>query len=112
MMEVWRYAISEVHVGKFPDPSDFQCWRVNFKTTVCVSTPFPQLAMLWINEVEMAKSMDHLVTSQSIKGRRDFPDFEMLDAKIASALGKIIRNNPFKGRVCVEEQRAQKKIDS
>ena len=74
----------------------------------CVSTPFPQLTMSWINEAEMRKSLDDLVTSHSIEGRRDFPDFEMLDARIASALKKIIINSSFKRRVSVEEQRAQK----
>ena len=41
--------------------------------------------MLWIKEVEMVDSVDDLNTSQSIGGRR-LPNFEMLDAKIASAL--------------------------
>ena len=36
MMEAPRYAISELHFGTFPDPDDFQCWRVNFKTEVGV----------------------------------------------------------------------------
>ena len=75
---------------------------------VCVSTPFLQLTMSWINEVEMARSTDDLVTSQSVEGRSDVPDFEMLDARIASALRKIIINTSFKRRVSVEEQRAQK----
>ena len=39
--------------------------------------------MLWSKEVEVAKSVDDFVTWQSIEGR-DFPEFEMLDAKIAS----------------------------
>ena len=51
--------------------------------------------MLWIIEVEMAKSMDDLMTSQSIGGYR-FPNFEMLDAKLACALKKIIPNPYFK----------------
>ena len=48
----------------------------------------------WINEVEMARSMDDLMTSQSIKGE-SFLDFEMLDARIASALRKIIAITSF-----------------
>ena len=35
-------------------------------------------------------------------------NFEMLDAKIASALNKIIQNSHFKKRVSFEEQKAQK----
>ena len=53
--------------------------------------------MLWIIEVEMAKSMDDLMSSQSIGGYR-FPNFEMLDAKLACALKKIIPNPYFKRR--------------
>ena len=87
---------SKFHFGIFPDTRDFQRWRVNFKTELCVGVQFPQLTVSWINEVEMAKSIDDLLTSQSIEGRRDFPDFEMLDAKIASALRKIIFNTSFK----------------
>ena len=34
--------------------------------------------MLWTKEVEVAKSVDDFVTSQSIEGH-EFPDSEMLD---------------------------------
>ena len=64
--------------------------------------------MHWINEVEIAKSIDDLVTSQSITGRKDFPDFEMRDAKIASALKRLLdKHIHFRKRVSVEERRAQ-----
>ena len=43
--------------------------------------------MLWIKEVEMVGSVDELKSSRSIEGK-DFPNFEMLDARIASALNK------------------------
>ena len=36
------------------------------------------------------------------------PDFEVLDAKIASALNRIIHNAQFKRKVSLEEQKAQK----
>ena len=103
-----RCAISELCFGEFPDPDDFQRWRrVNFETEVCVGTPFFHLTVSWINEVEIAKSIDDLTTSRSIAGK-SFPDFEMLDARIASALRRIIFNTSFRRRVSVEEQRAQK----
>ena len=44
--------------------------------------------MYWIEEVEIAKSIDDRMTLQSTAGRRDFPDYEMLDAKITSSLKK------------------------
>ena len=56
--------------------------------------------------MEIATSIDDLVTSQSIEGT-NFPDFEMQDAKIASALRRIISSTSFRRRVSVEEQRAQ-----
>ena len=36
------------------------------------------------------------------------PNFEVLDAKIASALNRIIHNTQFKRKVSLEEQIAQK----
>ena len=62
--------------------------------------------MLWIKEVEMVESVDDLKSSCFIKGIRT-PDFEELDAKIASALNRIIDNTRFK--VSLEEQKAPKK---
>ena len=107
MMYYLRHQISELNFGKFPDSVGFQCWRVNIRTEVCENTPWPQLTMSWINGAEIAKSTDDLMTSQSTQGK-DFPDFEMLDAKIASALRKIISSSNFNKRVSVEEQRGQK----
>ena len=45
--------------------------------------------MLWIKDVEVVDSLEELKSSRSVCGK-DFPNFEMLDAKIASALNKII----------------------
>ena len=36
------------------------------------------------------------------------PNFEVLDARIASALNKIIHNSHFKRRISLEEQISQK----
>ena len=36
------------------------------------------------------------------------PDFEVLDAKIVSALNRIIHNSHFQRRVSLEEQKSQK----
>ena len=41
--------------------------------------------MLWIKEVELVNSVDELRSSSSIRGIR-MPDFEVLDARNASAL--------------------------
>ena len=63
--------------------------------------------MLWIKEVEMVDSLDELKSSRTVCGK-DFPNFEMLDAKIASALNKIIQISHFEKKVSLEEQKAQK----
>ena len=63
--------------------------------------------MRWIKEVEMATTADDLETFRSIFGYQ-FPNFEMLDAKITSVLKKSIQNANFKKRVCLEEHKAQK----
>ena len=82
--------MSELHFDKVPDPVDFQRWKVNFKTEVCSYSGCPTIAMLWTKEVEIAISVDDLMTSQSVEGLQDFSDLEMLDVKIPSALRKII----------------------
>ena len=48
-----------------------------------------------IKEVELADSVDDLRSSSSTRGI-SMPDFEVLDARIASALNKIIHNSHFK----------------
>ena len=63
--------------------------------------------MLWIKEVEMFSPKDELKSSRSVAGKK-FMNFEMLDAKIASALNNIIQNSHFKKKVSLEEQKAQK----
>ena len=68
---------------------------------------FPSDATLWIKEVKMVDSLDELKSSRSFSGK-DFPNFEMLDGKIASALNKIFQNSQFKKKVSLEEQKAQK----
>ena len=65
-------------------------------------------AMLWIKEVEMVDSVDDFKSSSSVR-RNQMPNFEVLDARIASAPNRIIHNSNFKRRISLEEQKAQKK---
>ena len=104
-----RIPFSEMHLGKFADSMEFQSWKVNFKNEVCTRTADPQITVHWIKEVEIAKSIDEHMTSPSIVVRTDFPDFDMLDAMIASALKKLLNKQiHFRKRGSVEQQRAQK----
>ena len=50
--------------------------------------------MQWIKEVELVDSVDDLRFSSSTRGI-SMPNFEVLDARIASALNKIIHNSHF-----------------
>ena len=88
-----RLQISDLHFDQFPTPATFACWKTRFKTEVCTCSQFPTEAMLWIKEVEMVDSVDVLRSSLSIRGI-SMPNFEVLDAKIASA--RIIHNTNSK----------------
>ena len=57
--------------------------------------------------MEVFESVDDLKSSCSVRGIR-MPDFEVLDAKIASALNRIIHNTRFKRKVSLEEIKAHK----
>ena len=98
--------MSELQFDRFLDPSSFLVWKTRFKTQVSSGSDFPSEAVLWIKEVEMVDSLDELKSSRSVHGK-DFPNLEMLDVEIASALNKIIQNSQFKKKVSLEEQKAQ-----
>ena len=100
-----RLQISDPHFDKFSTSATLACWKIRFKTEVCTCSQFPSEAMLWIKEVELVDSLDDLKSSCSVRGIR-MPDFEVLDAKIASALNRIIHNTRFKRKVSLEEQKA------
>ena len=99
-----RLQISDLHFDKFPT---FACWKIRFKTEVCTCSQFPTEAMQWIKEMQMVESVDDSKSSCSVRGIR-MQNLEVLDARIASALNKIIHNSNFKRRVSLEEQKAQK----
>ena len=96
-----RLQVSDLHFDKFSTPATFACWKIRFTTEVCTCSQFPTEAVLWIKEVEMVDSVDDLKSSCSVRGIR-MPDFEVLDAKIASALNGIIFQTQFKRKVSLE----------
>ena len=102
-----RLQISDLHFDKLPTSAMFACWKIRFKTEVCTCSQYPTEAMQWIKEVEMVDSVDDLRSSPSIRGI-PMPNFEVLDARIAPALNKIIHKSLFKRRISLEEQKAQK----
>ena len=57
--------------------------------------------------MELVDSVDDLTSSCSVSGIQ-MPNFEVLDAKTASALNRIIHNTQFRRKVILEEQKAPK----
>ena len=103
-----RLQISDPHFDKFTTPATFACWKIRFKTEVCIVSQFPTEAMLWIKEVEMVDSVDDIKSSCSVQGIH-MPNFEVLDAKIVSALNRIIHNTRFKKERSVWRNKKPKK---
>ena len=98
-----RLQISELHFDKFFTPTTLACWKITFKTEVCTCSQFPTEAMLWIKEVELVDSVDDLKSSSSVRGIQ-MPNFEVRDARIASALNRIIHNSHFKRRLSLAKR--------
>ena len=70
-MTIPSFPSSEMHLGKFPGHTEFQSWIVNFRTEVCTKAKNPMLALQWIREIEVAKSLDDLITPKSITGKKN-----------------------------------------
>ena len=103
-----RLQISDLHFDKFTTPETFACWKIRFKTEVCTCSQFPTEAMQWIKEVEMVDSVDGFKFSSSVRGIR-MPDFEVLDARIASAMNRKFHNSHFKKEESVWRNKRPKK---
>ena len=54
---------------------------------------FPYGGTLWIKDAEMVNPVADLKSSCSNQGITPFLHFELLDARIASALNKIVQNS-------------------
>ena len=67
--------------------------------------------MQWIKEVELVDSVDDLRSSSSTRGI-SMPNFEILDARIASALNKIIHNSHFKRKSVWRNKKPKKRTNS
>ena len=109
--ELWSRPTTTADIGstfrQILHTSNFACWKIRFKIEVCTCSQVPTEAMQWIKEVDLFDSVDELRSSSSIRGI-PMPNFEVLDARIASALNKFIHNSQFKRRISLEEQKAQK----
>ena len=79
-MDCPRCPISELHLGKCPNSTEFLSWKSRLKSADL------HLTRHWIKRVETAKSIYEHMTSRSIVVRTDFLDYDMLDTMIASAM--------------------------
>ena len=115
----WRRLFKEL-LSRPTTTADFgpSLWQVPHTSYLCLledkvqdrgstCSQFPTEAMQWIKEVELVDSVDESRSSSSNRGI-SMPNFEELDARIASALNKIIHNSHFKRKISLEEQKAQK----
>ena len=82
-------------------------FQILILTNSCTWSQFLTEAMLWIKEVELVDSVDDVMCSSSMRGIQ-MPNIEVLYAKIASALNRIIHNSHFERKISLEEQKAQK----
>ena len=48
-----RLQILDLHFDKFPTPATLACWKIHFKTEVCICSQFPTEAMQWIKQVDL-----------------------------------------------------------
>ena len=100
-----RYRFS--FLTKFPTPTTFACWKIRFKTDfVLVHNLLRKLCFgskkcRWLNQwmISNLRVLSEELTAQN---------FEILDARIASALNKIIQNTRLKKKVSLEEMKAHK----
>ena len=65
MTDYPRIRITQWIHGKFLYSMEFRSWKVNSMTEVCLRTSDPQITLLWIKEVEIAKSIDEFMTSRA-----------------------------------------------
>ena len=84
-MTVLSYLTAEMHLKKFPDPTEFQSWIVNFQVEVCAKAKNLALALQWIKKIEATSSLKDLINTKSITGE-DFSDYEELDLMMAAEL--------------------------
>ena len=92
---VGMYDSKPKYFNEFCTCSSFSCWNVRFETEVCACSASASEAMVLIKEVGM---VDSVTIFKSLRSNQEhhFTDFEVLDAKTATAPKKIIQNSSSK----------------
>ena len=81
---------------------------MDFKSEVSSCANRPIEVMVWINEIESAKSVADLKTAHSVTGAKLQTNDEVLGSKKASGLKKIINGAFNKRRVSIQKEAAKK----
>ena len=109
MVRQQRQQISELRFDKIPNTQSFLVWKSRCKSSYYLFWLSVGCYVVWMKEVEMVDSLDELKSSRSVCGE-DFPNFEMVDAKFASALNKIIQISSSKRRSVSRSRKPRKRI--
>ena len=57
--------MERLEMDMFPNPSTFAFWKMSFRSEVCSGSCHPSYAMIWISEIDLAKSVEDSRTSRS-----------------------------------------------
>ena len=102
----WRRLFKELW-GRPTTTADFgsSCRQIPYTSHVCLLEKNQDRGVYLFKISYRSYAMDQRSGSYAIDS---MPNFEVLDARIASALNNIIHNSHFKRRISLEEQKAQK----
>ena len=93
-----RLHISDLHFDTFPTPATFVCWKIRFKTEVCICSQFPTEAI-----IRLTYSL--CVTSRFLS-RKSFWISQMVKRSIAK-LESEVKNRNFDGLYVFEDKEAK-----
>ena len=108
----WSTKTSDLGASNWPIPNTFNVFMLDDKIQN------PSECLFWFSlegTVMDQRSGDgrysgRFKASHSIQGYTNFPKFEISDARIASALNRIIQNSYFKKKISLEEQKGSETV--
>ena len=102
-----RLQISEIQFDKFPHTFNLFMLEDKIQNPSECLLRFSLGSNVMDQRSGVGRFLEEFRSSRSIEGK-DFPNFEVLDARIVSALNMIIKNSHFKKKVSLKAQKAQK----
>ncbi len=81
----------KVDIPTWPKPSHYRSWRLNVVESVVAASAVPDQALSWMLEVDAdAVTFERLASSEVFNQAGSHFDFGTLDAKLGSALTKVL----------------------